>query len=70
MGVVKAQVDSTEYSIGRIVERIFSTRRISRADQSTFMSSLLSKNALSDDELEQINKVFDGLRTGLIRVVE
>ncbi|HEY9645489.1 MAG TPA: hypothetical protein V6C88_03915 [Chroococcidiopsis sp.] len=67
---MKAQVDSTEYSIGRIVERIFSTRRISRADQSTFMSSLLSKNALSDDELEQINKVFDGLRTGLIRVVE
>ncbi len=67
---MKAQVDSIEYSIGKIVERIFSTRRISRADQSTFMSSLLSKNVLSDDELEQINKVFDGLRTGLIRVVE
>lgn len=70
MGVMKAEVDSTEYSIGKVVERIFSTRRISRADQSTFMSSLLSKNALSDDELEQVNKVFDGLRTGLIRVVE
>lgn len=52
------------------IERIFSLRRITRADQHLLMSGLLSKNSLSEKEHQQINRVFDALQKGLLRVVE
>lgn len=52
------------------IDRIFSFRRITRADQHLLMSALLSKNALSEKERQQINQVFDALQKGLLKVVE
>ncbi len=59
-----------ESNINQIVTRIFSTHRITRADQKIFMATLLSKDSLSAEEQSQIDRVFDGLRQGLLRVVD
>lgn len=67
---MQSQVNLPETSIEQLVEHIFSTRRITRVDQERFMSTLLSKKALSTTEQVQINRVFDALRSGLIRVVD
>ncbi|KOR33826.1 MULTISPECIES: hypothetical protein [Planktothricoides] len=60
----------SDSSINQIVTRIFTTHRITRADQQIFMATLLSKDSLSPEEQSQIDRVFDGLRQGLLRVVD
>jgi hypothetical protein len=67
---MQVQVSLPETSFDKVIERIFATRRITREDQSRFMAALLSKNSLSDSEQDQINRVFDGLSRGLLKVVE
>jgi hypothetical protein len=67
---MQLQVDLPKTTIDEVVERIFATRRITRTDQVRFMSALLSKDSLNKIEQEQINRVFDGLRNGLIKVVD
>jgi len=64
------QVPTSESQIHQIVSRIFTTHRITRADQQMFMATLLSKDSLTADEQSQIDRVFDGLRQGLLRVVD
>jgi hypothetical protein len=61
---------SAEQSVDQLVEHILSVRRITRIDQERFMSMLLAKATLTKIEEAQINRVFDGLRSGLIRVVD
>lgn len=56
--------------IAQLVEKIFSSRMITRADQHRFMSAALSKVRLSQDDQIQINRVFDALRRGLLKVVD
>ncbi|MBP0039309.1 MAG: hypothetical protein J7519_16655 [Roseofilum sp. SID1] len=57
-------------NLEQIIERIFETRQISRADQESFMRLLLSKDALSFTDQRQIDRVFEGLRQGRLRVVD
>lgn len=64
------RVCSPQLPVEMIVERIFETRRLTRADQQVFMSALLSKESLTPAEQIQIDRVFEGLRQGRIRVVE
>ena len=57
-------------AIQELVDRILASRRISRTDQNRFMSALLEKRSLSEEDQLQITRVFDGLQMGLIRVVD
>ncbi|MCT7954572.1 hypothetical protein NG799_21210 [Laspinema sp. D1] len=59
-----------ESNIEKIVERIFLTHRITRADQKIFMMTLLSKDSLTPKEQMLIDRVFEALRQGLLRVVD
>jgi hypothetical protein len=67
---MQSQVSLPQASIEQVIERIFSTHRITRADQEQFMHLMLSKNVLSDTEKHQVSRIFDGLRTGLVRVID
>ncbi len=67
---MESQGKSAKATIEQVVQRIFSTHRITRADQQLFMATLLSKDALSPQEQEHIDKVFEALRRGLLRVVD
>lgn len=49
-----------------IVERILTTRQITRGDQ----HSLLTLGSLTSQEKLLINRVFDRLRMGLLKVVD
>ncbi|ADI63759.1 hypothetical protein [Trichormus azollae] len=63
-------VNSNPSNLEPILERIFANRRITRKDQQIMMSSFLTEDGLSDHHLRQINKVFDALKGGLIKVVD
>ncbi|MCT7951150.1 hypothetical protein NG798_15225 [Ancylothrix sp. C2] len=63
-------MQSSTSSFKEVVERIFSTHRITRTDQQLFMKTLLSQDILSSYEKEQIDRVFEALRQGLLRVVD
>ncbi len=54
----------------KLLEHIFSIRRITRQDQHLLMSTLLSKADLNEQERLQISRVFDALQRGLIKVVD
>jgi hypothetical protein len=68
--VMQSQVSLPQASIEQVIERIFTTRRITRADQEQLMGLMLSKNILSESEKHQVSRVFDGLRAGLVRVID
>lgn len=53
-------------SLQDVVDRILTSRRITRVDQRL----LVSLANLSYDEQTLLNKVFDRLRRGLLRVVD
>ncbi|MBD1839871.1 hypothetical protein H6F78_02985 [Coleofasciculus sp. FACHB-64] len=57
-------------SVQQIVERIFVFRQISRTDQRLLMSIFLSQETLSEAEHLLINRVFDALKQGLLKVVD
>ena len=61
---------STPVSVDKIVERILAFRQITRSDQNLLMSALLAKNFINDKDQYQINRVFEGVQKGSIRVVE
>ncbi|USR92490.1 hypothetical protein NEA10_07170 [Phormidium yuhuli AB48] len=64
------QVQHRGSNVQEIANRIFESHRITRADQSIFMRSLLSKSSLSHEEETIINKVFEELKRGVLRVVD
>lgn len=67
---MQAQATLPKISLDKIVERIMAFRQISRIDQRLLMSSLLSKDSLSEQEQSNINRVFDALQRGLLKVVD
>lgn len=61
---------SPKVSVETIVERIFAFRQITSIDRQLLRSALVSKESLSNKEQLELNRVFEGLRSGTISVVE
>ena len=61
---------SDKLLLEQIISQIFIRKQISRLDQQVLMSALLARNSMSDKDQSQVNRVFDGIQRGLIRVVE
>ncbi|MBW4521697.1 MAG: hypothetical protein KME16_18610 [Scytolyngbya sp. HA4215-MV1] len=53
-----------------IIENILACGKINRADQQRFMSILLSQSSIGKAEQSQLNRIFDLLRAGRLRVVD
>ncbi|MBW4494214.1 MAG: hypothetical protein KME26_14215 [Oscillatoria princeps RMCB-10] len=68
--MIQAQEHLHEESLDRIVQRIFYSHKITRADQQRFMSAMLSRGTFSWEDQNKINRVFDALQQGLLRVVD
>ncbi len=68
--MIQAQEHLHPDTLDRIVERIFSSRKITRADQKRFMSAMMSRETLSAEDQKKINRVFNALQQGLLRVVD
>lgn len=56
-------------SIEEAVEKILASRRITRYDQRLLMS-LYSNSGLSDSDAALLNRVYEALNQGRLRVVE
>ncbi|MBD2338342.1 hypothetical protein H6G64_15315 [Calothrix sp. FACHB-156] len=61
---------TNQVQLEAVFERILNIRRITRQDQQLLMSALLSKEDLNEQEMLQINKVFQAVQGGLIKVVD
>ncbi|MBW4492846.1 MAG: hypothetical protein KME26_07110 [Oscillatoria princeps RMCB-10] len=61
---------SLPFTVEQVICQIFTRRRISRMDQHLLMTVLLSKDAISPEEETQVQKVFDFLQRGLLKVVD
>lgn len=67
---MQASTDLPPSALRHIAGHILTSRRITRADQRTFMSAALSSSLLSGEDQELVDRVFDALRRGMVRVVE
>jgi hypothetical protein len=63
------KVDFQKIQVQQIATRIIDSRKITRADQHILMSALLSKESLSSEEQNLVQKIYKDLKIGLIRVV-
>nr|OEJ76742.1 hypothetical protein BH720_02985 [Desertifilum tharense IPPAS B-1220] len=57
-------------AIESLVDQIISSYKLTRADQQMLMDALLSKQSLNATEQSLINQVFDGIKRGLVRVID
>jgi len=64
------QVSISNSTLEQTVIKITSSGRITRVDQQQFMATLLSRNTLDPTEEALVNRVFELLRAGRLRVVD
>jgi len=64
------QASFSKEMVREVISTITSRRIINRADQKIFMSALLSKSTLSVEDQAMIEKIYQGLQSGLIKVVD
>jgi hypothetical protein len=64
------QGNTNAMSVKELVDQILTSHRITRQAQQMLMNALLSKDSLTMEEHLLIDRVFDGLRRGLLRVVD
>ncbi|MBW4471171.1 MAG: hypothetical protein KME45_12310 [Stenomitos rutilans HA7619-LM2] len=61
---------STPLTIAQVIERIFSSGRITRVDEAYFLHAMIADTPLSHEEQSQVRHVFDRLKMGLLQVVD
>lgn len=66
---MQASMPLPQPTLNQLVSQIFDSRRITRAAQQSLMQAALKKEHLSAEEQVAVNRVFNALRQGLIRVV-
>jgi hypothetical protein len=67
---MSASTNLDPVSVREIVDHIFTTRQITRSDQAHFMAIVLGQDSLTVEDRIQIDRVFEGLRRGVLRVVD
>lgn len=68
--MAKHEVCFPKFPVKQIASRIIAIRKITRIDQHLFMSALLSKQFLSREEEMLVERIYEDLNQGLIKVVE
>lgn len=60
----------SELFVKQLVDRILARRQIARFDQQLLMSMLMSEKEINEADKRQIDRIFEALRNGRIRVVD
>jgi hypothetical protein len=68
--MMSPQICFPKFPVQQIANRIINLRKITRIDQHLFMSAVLSKKSLSPEEESLVEKIYQGLNRGWIRVEE
>ncbi len=66
---METQAPFCPVELRQITDQILSSRRITRKDQSLLMR-LVMNTALGEQEQNWINRIYDDLRRGFIRVID
>ncbi|MEO0736942.1 MAG: hypothetical protein AAFZ35_09070 [Cyanobacteria bacterium J06649_12] len=61
---------TTTQPLDSLMRSILSRRRINRETQHVLMQSLLGKNQLNSQEQEQVQKIFEAITQGRLRVID
>jgi hypothetical protein len=61
---------NSQFDLEQLINRIFKFRQITRLDQQLLMSILLTKEEITEDDNNKINRVFDAVRSGRLQVVD
>lgn len=61
---------NSQFDLDKLINRIFTFRQITRLDQKLLMSILLSKEEITEEDNNKINRVFDAVRSGRLQVVD
>ena len=56
--------------LDQVINRIFASGRITKADENTFLWATLADEPLSREEMHQVRRVLERLQMGLIKVVD
>lgn len=67
--LMQAQHHNTQLTIRQVTDKILSSRRITRRDQSELMR-LLSHTVLGEREQDLVDRLYQELHMGLIKVVD
>lgn len=57
-------------SLESLISNILRCRRITRETQNVLMTSLLNKSQLNSNEQAQVDKIFEAITQGRLRVVD
>lgn len=57
-------------SIHAVMKRVITTGQMSRQDHSQLATVILSDHPITDEERQQINRIFDYIQTGRLRLVD
>lgn len=60
----------TAQSLESLMQTILTRRRITRETQQALMASLLGKTQLNSNEQEQVQKIFEAINQGRLRVID
>jgi hypothetical protein len=66
----QTQVYFPKFPVEQVANRIICLRKITRIDQHLLMSALLSKKSLSLEEQNLVERVYQALNKGWIKVVD
>lgn len=56
--------------VKQMIEQIFSARQISRQEHLRLTSAVLSDYDLTDEDRRQINRIFDYIQAGRLKIVD
>lgn len=65
-----ASTPQSKIPLREIVERIFSTRKITRGDQMRFMKIVLEQEPITSEDRQHIDRLFEELKRGLLQIVD
>ena len=62
--------DRSGFTIDRIVETIITSGEIARGQHIRLTNAILSENQITDEDRHQINRIFDYIQIGKIKIVD
>lgn len=68
--MTKAVPRKSNLVVKQLIEHIFSGKQISRMDHLKLTSAFLSDHDLTDEDRRQINRIFDYIQTGRLKLGE
>ncbi|MBD2201088.1 hypothetical protein H6G33_00535 [Calothrix sp. FACHB-1219] len=66
----KTVTSQSEKGVQQIVDRILSSGRMSRQDHNLLTSTVLANGNINDGDRRQINRIFDHLQTGRLKLLD